>query len=155
MIKKICFAASSGGHLDEISRLREIKEQYDCFLVTESGGFSELNFCEKVIHVCQINRKEPTFIFKFVGLLFKAFHILKVEKPDVIISTGALATVPFCMVGKLMKKKIVYIESFARVDSPSLTGKIMYKLKLADLFVVQWEEMLKFFPNAVVGGRIF
>lgn len=54
-----------------------------------------------------------------------------------------------------MKKKIVYIESFARVDSPSLTGKIMYKLKLANLFIVQWEEMLKFFPNAVVGGRIF
>ncbi len=77
------------------------------------------------------------------------------EKPDVIISTGALATVPFCIAGKLMKKKVIYIESFARVDSPSLTGKIMYKLKLADLFIVQWVEMLQFFPKAVVGGRIF
>ena len=72
-----------------------------------------------------------------------------------LISTGALATVPFCIVGKLLGKRIVYIESFARVDTPSLTGKIIYKLKLANLFVVQWEDMLKYFPEAIVGGRIF
>ena len=48
MIKKVCFAASSGGHLEEISRLREIRDGYDCFLFTESGSFEELDFCEKV-----------------------------------------------------------------------------------------------------------
>ena len=51
MIKKVCFAASSGGHLEEISRLREIRDRYDCFLFTESGSFEELNFCEKVYYV--------------------------------------------------------------------------------------------------------
>ena len=57
MIKKVCFAASSGGHLEEISRLREIRDGYDCFLFTESGSFEELDFCEKVYYVKQINRK--------------------------------------------------------------------------------------------------
>lgn len=95
------------------------------------------------------------FPFKFIGLILKAFKILLKEKPTVLISTGALATVPFCIVGKLLGKRIVYIESFARVDTPSLTGKIIYKLKLANLFVVQWEDMLKYFPEAIVGGRIF
>lgn len=153
--EKVCFLASSGGHLEEISRLVEIEEKYDNLLVTEKGGFDELHFGKKVIHVYQINRKEILFPFKFIGLIFKAFKILLKEKPTVLISTGALATVPFCMVGKLLKKRIIYIESFARVDTPSLTGKIMYKLKLANLFVVQWEDMLKYFPKAIIGGRIF
>lgn len=153
--EKVCFLASSGGHLEEISRLVEIEEKYDNFLVTEKGKFEELHFGKKVIYVYQINRKEILFPFKFIGLILKAFKILLKEKPTVLISTGALATVPFCIVGKLLGKRIVYIESFARVDTPSLTGKIIYKLKLANLFVVQWEDMLKYFPEATVGGRIF
>ena len=32
--EKVCFLASSGGHLEEISRLVEIEEKYDNFLVT-------------------------------------------------------------------------------------------------------------------------
>ena len=51
------------------------------------------------------------------------------------------------------KKKIIYIESFARVDEASLTGKLMYPI--ADKFIVQWEEMLKLYPKAVYGGAIY
>ena len=150
---KICFAASSGGHLEEISRLKEIEKKHESFLVTEEGGFQELDFCDKVIHVKQINRKEILFVPKFILLFLRSYGILKKEKPDVIISTGALASYPICRLGKKMGKKIVYIESFARVDTPSLTGKLMYKI--ADVFIVQWEEMLQFFPNATYGGGIF
>lgn len=153
MIKKICFAASSGGHLEEISRLKDIASQYDSFLLTEKGGFNEINFCDKTIYVSQINRKEPLFLFKFIGLFARSLHILIKEKPDCIISTGALATYPICLLGKMAKKKIVYIESFARIDSPSLTGKLMYKV--ADIFIIQWEELKQFFPKAIYGGGIF
>ena len=153
MIKKICFAASSGGHLEEISRLKDIASQYDSFLLTEKGGFNEINFCDKTIYVSQINRKEPLFLFKFIGLFARSLHILIKEKPDCIISTGALATYPICLLGKFAKKKIIYFESFARVDSPSLTGKLMYKV--ADIFIIQWEELKQFFPNAIYGGGIF
>lgn len=152
---KICFAASSGGHLEEISRLKEIKEANDSFLVTEDTGFQELSFCHRVYHVPQVNRREPLFLVKFVKIFFQSIKIVKKENPDCIISTGALAAAPMCMVGKWKGKKVIYIESFARVDSPSLTGKIVYKLKLADLFLVQWEEMLEFYPDAVYSGGIF
>lgn len=153
MVRKICFAASSGGHLEEIARLVEIKKNREVFLLTEKGSFNELNFCDKVYYVKQINRKEVLFFLNFISLTVKSFSILMKEKPDCIISTGALATYPICLIGKMMRKKIIYIESFARVDTPSLTGKLMYKV--ADLFIVQWEEMLQFFPKAVYGGGIF
>lgn len=153
MIKKVCFAASSGGHLEEIAKLVDIKDKYESFLVTEEGNFNEIEFCEDVFYEKQINRKEPTFILKFIKLIFDSLKIVIKQKPDCIISTGALVTVPICLWGKLFRKKVIYIESFARVDSPSLTGKIMYRF--ADLFIIQWEDMKKYFPKAVYGGRIF
>lgn len=152
-MKKYCFAASMGGHLEEIACLKEIAKENDSFLVTEKGGFQEISFCKKSRYVLQINRKEKTFLIKFIILFIESLKILLEEKPDCIISTGALATFPICLLGKMMGKKIVYIESFARVDEPSLTGKLMYHI--ADLFIVQWKEMMEFYPNAVYGGGIF
>ena len=75
------------------------------------------------------------------------------EKPDVVITTGALVSYPFCLLEKARGGKVIYIESFARVTEPSLTGKLVHKH--ADLFLVQWEDMLDYFPDAVLGGGIF
>lgn len=153
MVSKICFAASSGGHLEEISRLREIRDAYDCFLFTEETGFSELDFCEKIIRVPQINRSEKKFIIKFIKLFLISAKVLRQENPNCIISTGALATFPICLLGKLTRRKIIYIESFARIDGLSMTGKLMKRV--ADLYIVQWEELMEYVPHAVYGGGIF
>ena len=153
-MSKCCFAASMGGHLEEIACLKEIANaSEESFLLTEKGGFQEINFCSRTRHVMQINRKELLFPIKFVLLFIQSLIILMQERPDVIISTGALATFPICFLGKLLGNKVIYIESFARVDEPSLTGKLMYHV--ADLFIVQWKEMMKFYPKAVYGGGIF
>lgn len=40
--------------------------------------------------------------------------------------------------------KIIYVESAARIQSLSLSGKIM--VRIADRFVVQWEELAKVLP---------
>ena len=153
MEKKICMVASSGGHLEEISRLRKIEQAYDCFLVTEQSDFEVKNFCREQYYVPQINRREWIFIFKFIALFVRAWKILKKENPDFVVTTGALIAYPFCVIAKLKKKKIIYIESFARVHDASLTGKLVYKM--ADLFVVQWEDMRDLYPKSVLGGGIF
>lgn len=150
---KICFTASSGGHLEEMSRLKVLLQKYDGFILTEKGDYNVVDWIDKKYYVSQINRKELWFIPKFIKLFFESNKILKKENPDIIISTGALVTYPISLLAKFKKKKIIYIESFARVDSPSLTGKLMYKI--ADLFIVQWEEMLEIYPNAKYVGGIF
>ena len=60
---------------------------------------------------------------------------------------------PALLLGKLMGKKIIFIECMFNVDEPTLTGKLAYKF--SDLFIVQWEDMLKVYPKAVLGGRVF
>lgn len=150
--QKTCFVASSGGHLEELSKLSSLVKEDD-FVLTEKSKYSALDWCENVRYVSQINRKEILFLPKFICLFIKSFFVLLYERPTVIVSTGALATYPISLLGKLMKKKVIYIESFARVDQASLTGKLMYKI--ADVFIVQWEEMLKIFPSAIYVGGIF
>ena len=152
-VKKIAFVASSGGHLEEISRLKEIEGMYDCFLVTEKSDFIIRDFCKKRYLVPMMNRKQITFFPKFIWLFFRTLTILLKEKPDFIITTGALVAYPFCVVGKLLGIKVVYVESFARVNEPSLTGKLVYKM--SDLFMVQWEDMLEKYPKSMLGGGIF
>ena len=152
-VKKICFVASSGGHLEELYCLRELANTFHACLITEESQFSTATFGENVYFVPQINRKEKKFFVHFIKLFFEAGRILKIEKPDCIISTGALMTVPICVLAKVKRKKIIYIESFARVNHASLTGRIMYHI--ADLFLVQWPDMKKCFPKSEYFGGIF
>lgn len=150
---KIAFIASAGGHLEEIERLKRVEKKYDSFLITEAGEFSKTNFCKKKYYLSQMNRRQLAFLPKFIKLFVQSFGILMRERPDFIITTGALIAYPFCVWGKLMGIKIVYVESFARVKRPSLTGRLLYNF--SDLFIVQWEDMLKLYPKSVLGGGIF
>ena len=152
-IKKACFIASSGGHWEELMCLREIADAYDTFFVTEEGGQAEDSNLKKIYTLPQINRHEKRFFFHFFNLFKSALKILKKEKPDFVITTSALIAFPFCIFAKLRGTKIIYIESFARVNNQSLTGKLVYPF--ADLFLVQWEPLLKFYPKAKYVGGIF
>lgn len=84
---------------------------------------------------------------------FLAIKVLLKEKPDLIVSSGAAVAVPFFYIGKLMRKKLVYIEVFDRIDKPTLTGRLVYPI--TDRFVVQWEEQKKVYPKGVNLGSIF
>ena len=75
------------------------------------------------------------------------------EKPDVVISTGVLAMIPICLFAKVFRRKLIFIESFAKISSPTETGKLMYRF--ADQFYVQWETMLQFYPDAIYLGGIY
>lgn len=151
--KKVCFAASSGGHWEELMCLRPVFEKHDVFFVTEEGGQASDCEFDNMYVVPQINRREKKFIFKFLSLFAKASKIMKKERPDAIVTTGALVTYPLCVCAKLRGAKIIYIESFARVNNKSLTGKLIYPI--ADLFLVQWETMLECYPKAKYVGGIF
>lgn len=150
---KICFAASSGGHIEQISCLKELAQKYDSFLLTEMKAFSQYSFWKRQYYVRQINRNEKWFLWHFVKVSAATFQVFWKEKPDVIISTGSLAAFPMCLIGKIFGKKVVFIESFARVNAPSLTGRCVYPF--ADLFLVQWEEMKAVYPKAVYMGGLY
>ena len=152
-MKKVCFIASSGGHFEQLMMLKPLMKKYDSFIVTEKTNYSVSNLEFNTYYLHQVNRREKSFIFRMIGNSLKTLKILISERPDVVISTGALATIPMCLFGKIFGKKIIFIESFAKVNSQTLTGKLVYKF--ADQFYVQWDEMKKFYPNAICKGGIY
>ena len=89
-------------------------------------------------------------LIKNTGLAWK---ILRKEKPDFIISSGAAVAVPFFYLGKLFGAKTIYIEVFDRIDHATLTGRMVYPV--TDRFIVQWEEQKKVYKKAINLGSIF
>lgn len=153
-MKKICLISSSGGHFEQLLMLRKLSEKNEVFIVTEKTKYN--NKDKKINHfVMQVNRKEVLFIPKMICIFFKSLYIFFKERPDVIISTGVLAAIPMIFLGHLFRKKVIYIESFAKISSPTMTGNLVYKRKWADQFYVQWESMLEFYPDAIYKGGIY
>ena len=150
---KICFAASSGGHYEQLMMLKPLMEKYDSFVITEKTDYSAEAKGEKTYYMKQVNRREKDFIWQMGQNVWKSIEIYRKEKPDVVICTGVLAMIPICLIAKLHGKKLIYIESFAKVTSATRTGKLLYKY--ADQFYVQWPEMQKIYPKAIYLGGIY
>ncbi|MGH4038736.1 MAG: PssD/Cps14F family polysaccharide biosynthesis glycosyltransferase [Sphaerochaeta sp.] len=150
---KICFTSSSGGHFEQLMMLKPLMEKYDSYVVTEKLDYDVKAGSVPVKYVMQINRTDKFFFLKFLFNIVKSFGIVVTNRPDVVISTGALAAVPLMVWTKVFGGKVVYIESFAKIDTPNISGKIAYKF--ADQFYIQWESMRKFYPNAIYKGGIY
>ncbi len=147
---KICITASAGGHLTEILQLRQHYSKYIHFYVSDyRTNAIDLSKKEQVFFV-ECPRRNPLNLLKN---FFQSIKIFLKEKPDLVISTGADTAFSICLLAKLFGKKLIFIESFARIDQPSLSGKIFYPI--ADLFFIQWPENKKFFPKAVYVGAVF
>ncbi|MBR2423273.1 MAG: polysaccharide biosynthesis protein [Oscillospiraceae bacterium] len=148
---KICYTASDGGHTHELMQLNGLFQKYPGILITESRNV-KYEF-DAVYTLPLVNRKSLRFLFRFIQSFFTIRRILSKEKPTHIISFGAMCTVPVCIIGKLMKIKVIYVESYTRLKDLSLSGKIIYPF--ADLFVVQWKQLVSKYPKAVYGGALF
>lgn len=154
MSKKLCLISSAGGHLTQLQQLSGFYRKFDYFFITERTPFtSDMRSRERVYLMPMINRKQWNFIPKIAFNLVYSIAILLKERPDIIISTGALNAVPFCILAKLSGRRLIFIESFAKIDTPTVTGKLIYKI--ADLFIIQWQQLSKFYPKAVLGGSIY
>ncbi|XP_073427494.1 UDP-N-acetylglucosamine transferase subunit ALG14 isoform X3 [Dendrobates tinctorius] len=129
--------AGSGGHTTEILRLLSVlsTSYYPIhYVLAETDKMSE----EK-IHSFETSKE-------------------KTSTEPKILCNGPGTCIPVCfsalLLGILGIKKvlIIYVESLCRVESLSLSGKILYHV--ADRFIVQWPLLKDKYPNATYLGRI-
>ena len=150
MSKKICLACSAGGHLTEMLQLKEFYKEKEHFFITFKRSDSESLAKKEKVFFAELPRRNP---FATLKSFFQCLKIIRKENPKIIISTGADVGLVTCIAGKLLGKKIVFIESFCRPTKPGVSGKIAYLF--ADLFIYQWKELEKYYPKGVYGGSIF
>lgn len=156
-MKKVLFISSTGGHLNELLQLSSLFEKYDYHIITEkdkTNAYLEDKYEGRVSYLPYGTRSHfITYIFKYLYLIIKTLFLYIKIRPQVIVTTGTHTAGPMCYLGKLFGSKIIYIETYANINRKTATGRLIYPI--ADLFIVQWEEMLKIYPKAVYGGQIF
>eukprot|EP00980_Cylindrotheca_fusiformis_P020326 scaffold7344_cov145-Cylindrotheca_fusiformis.AAC.24 len=91
-----------------------------------------------------------TTLWSFIHAIGITFRI----RPSLLLCNGpgtclpiAIATL-LCRIFGFCEGKIVFVESFCRVKSLSLTGKILYHI--VDLFVVHWDSLLETYPRSEI-----
>ncbi|MEO7653208.1 MAG: PssD/Cps14F family polysaccharide biosynthesis glycosyltransferase [Bryobacteraceae bacterium] len=145
---KVCIVSSCGGHLTEVRELLRIYEKYEHFYVINKRIAVPADMEGRVYFIRHSERD-----WKFFLNLWEAWRILRKERADVLISTGAGPAVPFTLVGRaLFGMKVIFIETFTRVNRPSVTGRIMYRL--AHRFFYQSETLRPYFPKGEFGGTL-
>ena len=154
-MKRVMFISSVGGHLTQLLELKSIFKDYNYVLVTEKTEVTKDMKKKYNMNYLLYGSREYllSYIFKFSFNVLKSFYLFFKYRPSVIITTGAHTAVPMCYIGRLFGKKIIFIESYAKRTSPTLSGRLVYPI--ATTFVVQWETMLEFYPKAKYWGGIY
>jgi UDP-N-acetylglucosamine:LPS N-acetylglucosamine transferase len=145
---KICVVSSIGGHLDEVMQLYPVIREHDWFFVVNAEGSIPKEIQGRTIRVTHSERD-----WKLLVNFWEAAKVIFRCRPDVILSFGAGPAVPFGVVGKLVGARVVFVETFAAVEKPTLTGRLMYRI--SDLFIFQWKKLETFYPKGVYGGTVF
>ena len=148
---KIALVGSSGGHLTHLYMLKPFWQDKERFWVTFDKTDARSLLKDERMYPCYFPTNRN--IFNLIRNTFVAIKVLKKEKPDLIISSGAAVAVPFFFIGKLMGAKLIYIEVYDRIDKPTMTGRLVYPI--VDKFIVQWEEQKKVYKKAINLGSIF
>lgn len=148
---KVCLVGSSGGHLSHLYLLKSFWEKEERFWVTFDKEDSRSLLEGERVYPCHYPTNRN--VRNLIRNTFLAWKVLRKEQPDLILSSGAAVAVPFFYLGKLFGKKLIYIEVFDRIDSLTLTGKLVYPV--ADKFIVQWKELKERYPGTENLGSIF
>jgi len=139
--------ASTGGHLELMSRLS------DCFansprrwvISAESGAAGLRRDGETVLEISIFSRADP---LSAVRNVLSSLALAVEHRPRYIVVTGAGRVVAFCLFSRLLGARLLFVETMARITSPSASGWILSRL--ASQTLVQWPEMSAVYPRTTV-----
>lgn len=162
--KVILLIYGAGGHKAQMEKLlAKINKEYEGAKV----NFIGITESESSIDHSDIlaTYEQPPFRNKYFSMInlftipLKYYNFvscfLQIKKQyDVlsVISTGPGLAIPFSVLFKLKKTKIVFIETWSRFETQSYAGKVMYRI--ADKFYIQNKSLFKFYPKAIYSGLL-
>ncbi|XP_037612439.1 UDP-N-acetylglucosamine transferase subunit ALG14 homolog [Sebastes umbrosus] len=174
----VVVVAGSGGHTTEILRLMEcLSAAYTPrhYVIADTDRMSEEKICtfesskqhsdsESQFTICRIPRSREVHqswsssVVSTLDALRYSLPLVFRLRPDVVLCNGPGTCVPLCAAGLLLgilgmkKVSIVYVESICRVQTLSLTGRILYPM--SDYFFVQWSSLRDKYPKSIFLGRL-
>jgi len=163
--KNIMIILGSGGHTGELlimlSKLNFNKFK-KCFIISSHNDKNSENKFKEVFdlkkysktsfHFIKIYRARNvgqsffTSIFTTIYSMMQSFFVMVKTQPNICVTNGPGVAIPIVYIGYLLKIlmiltefKILFIESFCRTKSISLSGKLIEPI--CDKFIVLWENL--------------
>ena len=161
MKPKVAIILGSGGHTRQMLWLVDkLGDKYNYHYIianTDKTSEKHIKISGKVYYIKDTRLKTDTnllkIILKFIPSTIQAIGILSKIKPAFIIGCGPGMCIHALWLAKyIFKAKLIFFESWVRVHHKSISGKLIYPF--ADLFLVQWESLLKRYPKAKFAGRL-
>ncbi|KAI7901371.1 oligosaccharide biosynthesis protein Alg14-like protein [Cokeromyces recurvatus] len=170
---KTCIFLGSGGHTAEmlqlVKSLHPITYSPRSYIITNTDILSKEKAIEHenslkkgkfdiytIPRAREVGQSWLTVPKTVIVALLASIRVMLLSWPDLIICNGPGSCIPICMLAYLprmlgiKKIEIIYVESFARVHTLSLTGKLLYLF--VDRFLVQWPELSHRFNKAEYKG---
>lgn len=150
---EVLLVCTSGGHLLQLWSLREAWAGHAHAWVVASHEGSDVDSLLAGESVHFAHSPANRSVKNLVRNLVLAYRLLGRLQPRVVLTTGAAVAVPFAWIARLRGVPVVYIESLARADRPSLSCRLV--APVADRVYVQWPELLAALPKARYAGTVF
>jgi UDP-N-acetylglucosamine:LPS N-acetylglucosamine transferase len=148
---RLLLVCSSGGHLLQLVTLRDAWQDYARAWVSfDKSDVRSLLSEERVVFAYGPTNRNVKNLIRNIGL---AWQVVRSLRPEVIMTTGAGVAVPFAWVGRLHGARVVYVESFTRIDRPSLSCRMI--APVAERIYVQWPELARRMRRARFAGNVF
>jgi UDP-N-acetylglucosamine:LPS N-acetylglucosamine transferase len=147
---RVLLVSSSGGHLLLLHALRPWWSGHERSWVTFRKTDAEsLLAGERVAWAHHPTQRNVPNLLRNLRL---AWRLLREERPDLVVSTGAGVAVPFFLAARLLGIATVFVEAYERIETASLSGRLCYPM--SDLFVLQWPEQRRLYPTGQVVGSL-
>jgi len=128
--------ASGGGHWVQLLRLRPAFVGSETVFVSVRPGYhTDVQGC-RFYSVCDATRWTKV---RLVLVFFQVLCIMCLERPDVVVSTGAAPGYFAIRIGKLLRARTIWLDSIANVERLSMSGALA--ARYADLWLTQWPHL--------------
>ena len=136
--KKILAISSGGGHWIELMRLRPAFEGHDVVYATVSDSYRSHVDGAPLRVIPDVTRWDRLGL---VRCATRVLRVLALERPDVVVSTGALPGFFGVVLGKALGCRTIWVDSIANVEELSMSGAKVGRF--ADLWLTQWPELAR------------
>lgn len=164
-MKTVLFLVAGGGfQWESITLARQLIDRWKfVFLVPESSTLrgsplEALVSDHRMLRMPEVSSRAEHHAASIIRNLVRGVSVLwrevSTSKPAAAICLGSSMSIPIALVCRLRGVRVVFVESIARTDHLSATGRLLLRLRLASAVYVQWPEMVSTSPGAMYKGTV-
>lgn len=155
---KSLMVSSTGGHLAELLILAGTSSSpQERFWVTFDSVQARSVLAHEQLHT--VREIAPRAGLVALAALPRALRLLHATRPYMVVSTGAAIALPYLTAARILGIPAHYVESAARIDGPSVTGRLLQRLpgvqlhqQEGDTWSARWQRTGSVFDGFAVGS---